>query len=239
MWGSSEEIEEAKSQLNDLVNRLLGFPNEHEQNRRYERVPDKKNKIQKYESEPVPDKNKQEFELKRNEQQEFELKRREQQEFELKRREQQEFELKRKEQEFELKRKEEQEFELKRKEEQEFELKYKEEQEFELKYKEEREFELKRREQELELKHKEEQEIDEKIYLNLPYYLQRFPFNEYFIFPTTDIPISHFLGPNDEILNSVRVKYRCHIWHDSTLPGSNVSIINSLIQSLLILAKYI
>ncbi|GBB93068.1 hypothetical protein RclHR1_02100017 [Rhizophagus clarus] len=223
MWGSTEDIDEAKRQLNDHVKSLLEFTKEHEPNRKYERSFDKKNKMQEFESEPVPVKNKQELDLKRKKEQELELRLKEERELEIKRKEEQELELRRKEErELELRRKEERELELRRKEERELELRLKEERELEIKHKEEQELELKRKEErELELKFREEQEHDESIYLSRPDYSQRFPFNECFVFPTTDIHISRFLGMKDEILNPIRIKYKCHIWHDPTLPCQN------------------
>ncbi|RIA83606.1 hypothetical protein C1645_785960 [Glomus cerebriforme] len=75
--------------------------------------------------------------------------------------------------------------------------------------------------QEFKMKHIE-QEDDESIYLKPPRVSQKFPFNGYFIFPTSDIEISRFIGAKDEVLNPVRIKYKCHIWYEPTLPGSNI-----------------
>jgi hypothetical protein len=52
------------------------------------------------------------------------------------------------------------------------------------------------------------------------------PFNSYFVIPNTEIPIDQFIGKNGFMLNPIRIKFKCHIWHE---PKDSVSIIIEII----------
>jgi hypothetical protein len=74
--------------------------------------------------------------------------------------------------------------------------------------------------QEKKLKRRKEREQEENKYKQRPK-SQYFPFNGYFIYPNTNIPIEEFIGGEEVYLNPVRIETKCHMWREKS---SNVSI---------------
>ncbi|CAB4481165.1 unnamed protein product [Rhizophagus irregularis] len=58
-------------------------------------------------------------------------------------------------------------------------------------------------------KKREEEENKYKEMTNDPH-----PFYGFFVIPDSDIPIEQFIGKNGYMLDPVRIKFKCHIWHE-------------------------
>ena len=66
--------------------------------------------------------------------------------------------------------------------------------------------------QEEKMKRRKKREEEENKYKEITE--EPHPFNSYFIIPNTQYSIERFIGRNGSILDQVRIKYKCHIWHE-------------------------
>src|SRR5947207_2921249 len=78
---------------------------------------------------------------------------------------------------------------------------------------------------------REARECEEREYRGFP--PEQKSFNEHFIIPNFEIPISRIIGEKEEILHSIRAETKCYMWYE---PTSNVSIVE--IKFIQILNQY-
>lgn len=84
------------------------------------------------------------------------------------------------------------------------------------------------RKEEKKLERRKKREAEENMYKDMTD--KPHPFNSYFVIPESEIPIEKFIGKNGYILDPVRIKFKCHIWHEPKHSVSSIIVIKQFIN---------